>query len=116
MHSPHNDGHPLGKLIESYVLSAIGELSPESHEQLAQMTPRLRAAFHASGDWRSIVRQILGFDEEYDRELRAAWARNQLRANALGDTYSEYDYAKAVAAAILASGSIAGRAIRDATQ
>ena len=46
---PRYEGKPLLRLLELYVLKAIGELSQESEDSLKAMGPKLQAIYGGDG-------------------------------------------------------------------
>ena len=49
------EGKPLLRLLECYVLLAIGELSSDDQLVLSEMTPKLQGVYKCSGRWDQIV-------------------------------------------------------------
>jgi hypothetical protein len=70
-------GKPFLKLLDSYVLHAIGSLPESNEQQLAEMTPKIQATFNAAGDWRAIVRKVMEFPDDIDDAIRRTWQHNQ---------------------------------------
>ena len=54
-------GKPFLKLVDSFVLKAIGELDPSQESLLVQMTPKFQETFACSGSWEEIVISQLQF-------------------------------------------------------
>jgi hypothetical protein len=75
-------GRPLLRLVECYVLDAIGELGDQQARQLADMTPRLRELYSTDGGWQQIIATQLAFPPDAAGHLRQMWARADPRARA----------------------------------
>ena len=50
------DGKPFLRLIDCYVLDAIGELDAGQRKTMQAMEPALRTVYEQSGTWQEIVR------------------------------------------------------------
>jgi hypothetical protein len=69
------EGKPFLKLLEAYVLSRIGKLSPDAAATLRRMEPTLRKTFGRQGTWDEIVSAVMQFDEGAGDAVRRDWAR-----------------------------------------
>ena len=65
------------RILECYVLWAIGELSNDEVESLRKVEPKLRQVFGKEGDWREIVTQVMDLPENIAELIKANWAKNQ---------------------------------------
>lgn len=95
--SPTTDrynGRPLLILLENYVLSAIGNLTPDKEQLAASATQRV---FGGDADWRSTLRGTLHLGDSLDESLRQMWATNQQRAQQAGVTLAPEEFARMVA-------------------
>jgi hypothetical protein len=72
-------GKPFLKLLDSYVLSAIGELGVDAERQLTSIEPRLREVYAAEGDWRSIVAGQMGFPDTLPARILEVWQAGRAR-------------------------------------
>lgn len=90
-------GKPLLRLLECYVLSAIGELPDADEHNLANMTPKLQQAYGAQGNWREIIAQVMQFPANMDSELQRMWIHNQHLAAQNGEGLLAEDFARLVA-------------------
>ncbi|WP_405063222.1 hypothetical protein OG474_16740 [Kribbella sp. NBC_01505] len=69
------DGRPFLKLVDSYVLSLIGELDPDTALSLEQLTPKLNETYGLSGaTWQEVVRSQLQLPPEVAGQVVAGWA------------------------------------------
>jgi hypothetical protein len=85
-------GRPLVRLLDAYVLAAIGELDDRSSEQLYKMTPRLQATFKCSGAWDEIVASVMHFPSNMPELIRQSWVKNSALAAANGETLLPVDF------------------------
>jgi len=69
-------GKPLLRLLECYVLWAIGELERKEEATLEQMEPKLRQVFKQQGEWREIVARVISMPPNMPELIRAKWAEN----------------------------------------
>jgi hypothetical protein len=70
-------GKPLLRILECYVLWAIGEL-PESEEaRLRGMEPNLRQALKQQGGWREVIEKTMKLPASMPELIRANWQKNQ---------------------------------------
>ena len=97
MHSNSRyDGQPLLRLLECYVLWAIGELPEAQANSLLEMTPKLRSVYGSKGAWQEIVAGTVGMTSEMPEHLRALWARNLEIARQNGVLLSPQRFAEMV--------------------
>jgi hypothetical protein len=73
------DGKPLLRLVDSYVLDAIGHLPPEVDAKMTEMEPRFRATFAATGSWREMVEEQMKFPEGMQGAIRELWAKGRVK-------------------------------------
>ncbi|MCP3731733.1 hypothetical protein M9978_15000 [Sphingomonas sp. MG17] len=72
-------GKPFLKLLDSYVLDAIGALDPASDASLTAMESRFREIFGASGDWRTIVAERMQFPKGMAGAIREVWEKGSAK-------------------------------------
>jgi hypothetical protein len=70
------EGKPLLRLLECYVLVAIGQLDDEQLDALQRMAPKLAAVYNRQGTWSEIIRDEMGFPESLPMKIREIWERN----------------------------------------
>jgi hypothetical protein len=73
---------PFLRLLDSYVLDAIGALDAESDAALTQMEPEFRRLFGARGDWRTIVVERMRFPEGMAGAIREVWQKGGVKFRA----------------------------------
>ena len=94
--NPRYDGKPLLRLLDLYVLRAIGELSPDQEENMNRIAPKLQARFGGGGQWHEAVERAVGMEAEAAQDIRDMWARNQEVARANGLTLTPEEFAMMV--------------------
>jgi hypothetical protein len=73
--SDRYDGRPFLRLLECYVLRAVGQLSPAHAARLDELTPKLQATYGLAVEWPQIVEHEMEFPPEMPAELRSMWER-----------------------------------------
>ena len=91
------DGKPLLKLLELYVLKAIGELPRNDEDLLNAMAPKLRAISGGGGQWHEAIESAVHMDADTPQQLRDMWARNLETARAHGLKLTPQQFAEMVA-------------------
>lgn len=77
--SDRYEGKPFLRLVDCYVLDAIGRLDPDQDAQLVEMTPKFREIFGEEGDWREIVVARMQFPEGMAGAIRQVWDSGHAR-------------------------------------
>ncbi|WMW80074.1 hypothetical protein RF679_15680 [Undibacterium cyanobacteriorum] len=85
-------GKPFLKLVDSFVLKAIGELDPSQEALLVQMTPRFQEAYACSGSWEEIVISQLQFPPNIRESVQSMWTKNQAIAKQNGVTLAPMQF------------------------
>jgi len=67
------EGKPFLRLIDCYVMDAIGHLDAEQDDTLTAMEPKFRETFGEKGDWRAIVEARMQFPEGMASAIRQVW-------------------------------------------
>lgn len=70
------DGKPFLKLLECYVLRAIGQLHKDQDEILVGMERKLAETYHYEGSWFQIVAHQMNFPESFPGKIMEIWERN----------------------------------------
>jgi ribonuclease D len=97
MDAARYQGKPFLRLLECYVLWAVGQLDPQQAEALERMTPKLREVYGTEGRWQDIVAAQMAFPDSLPEELRSLWARNQQIARDNGTVLEPEQFARMVA-------------------
>jgi hypothetical protein len=87
-------GKPLVRLLECYVLKAIGQLAAEDEARLSAMEPQLRKVYRHNGSWVHIVSSALDFPNNMAETIEQIWRRNQDVARASGVTLEAQQFAE----------------------
>jgi hypothetical protein len=72
-------GKPFLRLLESYILDAIGHLDPAADASLRAMEPQYREMFGATGNWREIVVGRMQFPDGMQGAIREVWQSGRVR-------------------------------------
>lgn len=72
-------GKPFLRLVDSYVLDAIGHLSAGTDATLTKLEPKFHKAFNAKGDWRAIVAATMRFPDGMAGAIREVWDKGKVR-------------------------------------
>lgn len=73
------EGKPFLKLLDAYVLDAIGALDADSDATLTAQEPEFHAMFGATGDWRSIVVRRMQFPDGMAGAINEVWTKGRAR-------------------------------------
>lgn len=92
--SQRYSGKPLLRLLECYVLRAIGALPDKEAQALASMTPKLREIYGHDGDWPEIVAATVNLPPEATVAIKGMWERNQKIASENNVTLSAQAFAE----------------------
>jgi hypothetical protein len=94
--NPRYDGKPLWRLLDLYVLWAIGELPPDQEDVMNRAAPKLQAQFGGGGQWQEAAERAAGIEATAAQEIRDMWERNQVVARAHGLTLTPEEFAMKV--------------------
>jgi hypothetical protein len=92
--NPRYDGRPLLRLLELYVLWAIGELSEADAERLRAITPNLRRTYGAEGEWQTVLATELELPPDLPGKIHGVWEKNVESAKARGVTLNPQQFAE----------------------
>ena len=70
------EGKPMLRLLECYVLKAIGCLPPETETQLEKLAPNLEKTFGTRGSWYEMIAKRMEFSTDLPEYLRGLWSQN----------------------------------------
>jgi hypothetical protein len=94
--NPRYDGKPLLRLLELYVLRAIGELPQTEQQTLERMAPKLQALYGGNGEWHEAVAAALHMSADMPTTIRDMWTRNLEIARANGVSLHPQKFAEMV--------------------
>lgn len=90
-------GHPMVKILDSYVLDAIGALDDETRKCLVEMTPMLAVSLGVPEDtWQRMVEEVASLSPDSRETLRSAWEERVRTDRATGRTSNVLAFAMAV--------------------
>ena len=78
------DGKPFLRLLDCYVLRAIGELDAQQEGALQSMEPKLANVYGRSGPWFEIVAQQMDFPDTLPEQIRNIWKSGKAKASQQG--------------------------------
>jgi hypothetical protein len=87
-------GKPLLRILECYVLDAIGLLEDSQRTTLEQMTPKLREIYKTPGSWKEIVEKIMELPPNMPAMIQDLWKKNTAKAQAHGQTLQPQAFAE----------------------
>ncbi|MEN3951234.1 hypothetical protein [Iodidimonas sp. SYSU 1G8] len=94
--NPRYDGKPLLRLLELYVLRAIGELSQSEQQALERMAPKLQSIYGGNGEWHEAIAASVHMPPDMPIAIRDMWVRNLEIARANGATLAPQTFAEMV--------------------
>ena len=92
--SSRYDGKPLMRLLELYVLWAIGELSQAEQDILKRMAPKLQSMYGGGGEWHDAITAAMHMPAEMPAAIRDVWVRNLEIARTNGVTLPPQTFAE----------------------
>ena len=91
---PRYGGKPLLRLLELYVLWAIGELSAKDAALLEGMTPRLQKLYQIDGPWYEVIAGTMHMPADMPKALMALWKKNLEIARQHGAVLTPQEFAE----------------------
>lgn len=88
-------GKPFLRLLECYVLSAIGELDTKQEESLRRMEPKLASVYGAQGSWIEIVSAQMDFPATLPGQIKGIWEKGVSQARQQGLAVDPNEFAMA---------------------
>lgn len=81
------DGKPMLRLLDAYVLDALGALDEVTAVNYTQMRPKLAASLNVdSPTWQGVVEQSMDMPPDSVEALRALWEAHVHETIAAGET------------------------------
>ena len=74
------DGKPFLRLLDSYVMDAIGHLDEANEKWLTEAEPHFRHTFGEQGTWREIVEARMQFPAGMPAAIRELWDKGRVQA------------------------------------
>lgn len=88
-------GKPFLRLLECYVLNAIGQLDAQQAESLRRMEPKLANLYGTQGSWVEIVSSQMDFPATLPAQINAIWEKGLLQARQQGMAIDPNEFAMA---------------------
>ncbi|MFZ6647106.1 hypothetical protein ACO0LO_15385 [Undibacterium sp. TJN25] len=89
------EGKPFLRLLECYILSAIGHLDEGQRAALQAMEPKLAGVYQTGGTWLEIVGDQMDFPETLPQKIREIWESNLAKARQSGMPVDPTEFAMA---------------------
>ena len=70
-------GKPFLKVIEAFILDAIGELPVEQRDLMQQITPKLQEIYKSQRSWQGIVAEAMHWKPNAAANIRDQWKKVQ---------------------------------------
>ncbi|URW76939.1 hypothetical protein M9980_07025 [Sphingomonas donggukensis] len=77
--SDRYDGKPFLRLLDSYILDAIGHLPADQEAALTAMEPKFAETFGTTGRWRDVVATQMKFPAGMAGAVREVWDKGRPR-------------------------------------
>jgi hypothetical protein len=77
------EGKPFLRLLDCYVLDAIGHLDEQQKQSLHAMEPKFSAVYNTTGSWQDIVAAQMNFPPELPSEIRRIWENGSAKWESL---------------------------------
>ncbi len=87
-------GKPLLRLLELYVIWAVGLLPDEDAKRLTAMAPKLTDTFGGDGSWQDALAVTMQMPENMPDLIRDMWAKNQAIAASQNSTLDVQAFAE----------------------
>ena len=92
--SSRYDGKPLLRLLELYVIWAIGELGEQEVATLGRMTPQLQQIYRRQGSWHEVIAAEMDFPENMVQRIIELWEKNRSLAERNGESLEPEHFAQ----------------------
>ena len=66
-------GDPFVRILELYVLKAVGALEKEDEQAMKGLTPELQNIYGINAGWLRIVEEVMEFPRDAPEEIRSLW-------------------------------------------
>ena len=96
--SDRYSGRPLLRLIECYVLDAIGEIEPRERDRLESMSASISQAVGSEADtWQGAISDALDLPGDFSDTVRSEWVANREAGRAPQHVLAPNEFAMAIA-------------------
>lgn len=73
------EGKPFLRLVDSYVIDAVGALDEANARWLTDAEPHFRATFGEEGSWREIVEKRMQFPDGMPAAILDVWTKGKAK-------------------------------------
>jgi len=87
-------GKPLLRLLECYVLWAIGQLPDKEAQAMEEMTLKLQQLYQTTGTWQEVISKVMELPPTMPEMIRGLWAKNTAIAKANNVELSPQQFAE----------------------
>jgi hypothetical protein len=88
------EDQPLLRLLECYVLWAIGALSEAEAATMRKMTAKLNQIYQSDGDWTDALAKAMDLPPNMPELIRGIWIKNQQIARANDTSLTPQQFSK----------------------
>ena len=82
------------RLLEFYVLRAIGQISQDEEKRLSELAPKFGEIYHCAGEWHEIIAASVHLPEDAPQLIRELWEKNKAIAVKHGEQLSPQKFAE----------------------
>ena len=86
------DGKPFLRLLDSYVLEAIDQLTDEQRNGLRLIEPKLHEVYKTSGTWQEIVRTQMELPSSFPESINNVWQGYLRAAKSQGVSVNPFEF------------------------
>jgi hypothetical protein len=88
------DGKPFLRLLDCYVLRAIGALDQQQEISLRSMEPKLSSVYGVDGSWFEIVAKQMDFPDSLPVQINEIWVSGKAKAEHQGLSVDPIEFTK----------------------
>lgn len=88
------EGRPFLRLLDCYVLRAIGQLDDAQAEALRAIEPKLAEVYGGDGVWHEVVASQMEFTDDIENSIAHVWMAAQMKAQELGVEVDAADFTR----------------------
>ncbi len=78
------EGRPFLRLLDCYVMRAIGQLDDVQAEALRAIEPKLAELYGGDGVWHEVVASQMDFPDDIEANIAHVWIAARMKAEELG--------------------------------
>ncbi len=88
------EGRPFLRLLDCYVMRAIGQLDDAQAQALQAIEPRLAELYGGDGVWHEVVATQMDFPDDIEANIAHVWIAAQAKAQELGIEIDAADFTR----------------------